>query len=166
MNIFILDTDITRSAQYTLDKHCVKMILEQSQMLCTALQINPQLFEMIQPIEIPYKKSHIHHPSTKWVSANYDNFAWLVAYTEALHQEYQYRYSKQHLSYTKLKLNRIITASTVTYGRDLSIITLNPPQVVPDSCKTHSIIESYRNYYKHHKAHIFSWTKRKPPSWI
>jgi hypothetical protein len=109
MNIFILDANIKNSVMYHTDKHCVKMILEHCQMLCTAVLINPNLQAILDIIYIPYKKSHINHPCTIWVSKNYDNFAWLVAYTYELHEEYKYRYAKEHLSYTTLKINKIIT---------------------------------------------------------
>ena len=36
MNIFILDEDIDKCAEYHVDKHVVKMILESAQLLCTA----------------------------------------------------------------------------------------------------------------------------------
>ena len=36
MNIFYLDHDHTTCAKYHNDKHCVKMILEYAQLLCTA----------------------------------------------------------------------------------------------------------------------------------
>ena len=36
MNIFILDKDIEKCAQYHCDKHLIKMILESAQLLCTA----------------------------------------------------------------------------------------------------------------------------------
>ena len=35
MNIFVLDTDIDKCAEYHVDKHIVKMPLEAAQMLCT-----------------------------------------------------------------------------------------------------------------------------------
>lgn len=55
MNIFILDSDIRKSAKYHTDKHCVKMILEHCQMLCTALNINSYLQQDIAVVDIAYK---------------------------------------------------------------------------------------------------------------
>ena len=40
MNIFVLDNDIEKCAQYHCDKHVVKMILESAQMLSAALRLN------------------------------------------------------------------------------------------------------------------------------
>ena len=43
MNIFILDNDIDKCAEYHLDKHIVKMPLESAQMLCTTHWIQKYL---------------------------------------------------------------------------------------------------------------------------
>lgn len=166
MNIFILDKNIRNSAMYHTDKHCVKMILEHCQMLCTAVLINTNLQDRLNVIDAPYKKSHINHPCTIWVSKNYDNFAWLVAYTYELNEEYKYRYGREHLSYTTLKLCRIITDNIIAYGGNLAILDLVPPCIMPNECKTTSIIESYRNYYRQYKSRLFHWTKRNKPYWI
>ncbi len=171
MNIFILDQDINLSAQYHVDKHCVKMILEHAQMLSTVINTNPELCNIasnkINDIIIaPYKSSHQNHPCTLWLTQNYDNFAWLVAYTDALHTEYNYRYNKEHLSYLTLQKAKIITQDVINYGKNLNILQLNPACVVPDDCKLDNIIASYRTYYKKYKSHIFKWTKRDTPKWI
>ena len=69
MNIFILDTEIPKCAEYHCDQHAIKMILESVQLLCTAL--NKKGFET------PYKSTHMKHPCVLWVEASYDNFEWL-----------------------------------------------------------------------------------------
>lgn len=166
MNIFILDANMETSAMYHVDKHCVKMILEHCQMLCTAISTNPNLQNTLNVTDIPYKPSHRNHPCTIWVSKNYDNFAWLIAYTHALHEEYKYRYGRNHLSYITLKNSSIITNTAISYGSKLSILELLPAIVVPDDCRTASVIESYRSYYRKHKTQLFSWTKRNKPYWI
>lgn len=100
------------------------------------------------------------------VSQLYDNFAQLVAYTHELHEEYKFRYNKEHLSYKKLCENNIISNDLIKYGSRLSIQKLAPPTVMPDDCKLETVIESYRNYYKVHKNNLFKWTKRDIPTWI
>jgi hypothetical protein len=165
MNIFILDYDMQKSVRYHTDKHCVKMILEHCQMLCSAISISCQQ-EKLGIINIPYKKTHINHPCTLWVSKSYDNFAWLVAYTHELHNEYKYRYGREHLSYITLKSSKIITPSIIKDGSKLSIINLHPACAMPDECKTESVVDSYRNYYRMYKSHLFSWTKRNKPYWL
>ncbi len=166
MNIFILDEDIKKSAIFHADKHCVKMILEHCQMLCTAVITNVNLQQKLDIVAVPYKKSHINHPCSVWVSKNYDNFSWLVAYTYELHEEYIYRYGRLHLSYTTLTDSRIINKNIVAYGKTLNILDLSPVCVMPEDCKTESVIQSYRNYYKQYKYKLFSWKKRDRPNWI
>lgn len=166
MNIFILDTDIKTSARYNVDKHCVKMILEHCQMLCTVVSINSELQNKLSINTIPYKPTHAKHPCTVWVNSHYDNFAWLVAYTHELHNEYNYRYNRNHLSYTTLRKHNIITDEIIAHGSSLAILDLNPIAAMPDECKTNSVIESYRNYYRLHKSHMFNWTKRDKPEWV
>ncbi len=68
MNIFILDEDITKSAQAHCDKHVVKMILESAQLLCTA--VNYYAGEQVTP----YKSTHMNHPCSIWVRESLANF--------------------------------------------------------------------------------------------
>mgnify|MGYP001825078254 FL=1 len=84
MNIFILDKDIEKCAQYHCDQHVVKMILESVQMLCTAL--NKKGFST------PYKSTHMNHPCVLWVEESFDNYSWLKNLSLALNSEYRFRY--------------------------------------------------------------------------
>ena len=64
MNIFMLDKDPVKAAQYHCDKHVVKMILETGQLLSTA-------WRMIDGDEFAdsrgmYKCTHKNHPSAVW----------------------------------------------------------------------------------------------------
>ena len=70
MNIFCLDKDPEIAAQEHCDKHCVKMILECNQLLCTTF--------WMQDIEAPYKKTHYNHPSAIWARESRGNFEWLT----------------------------------------------------------------------------------------
>ncbi|PSU64071.1 hypothetical protein CTM80_04870 [Photobacterium phosphoreum] len=153
MNIFILDQDIEKCAQYHYDQHVVKMILESVQLLCTAL--NKKGFTT------PYKSTHINHPCVLWVEQSYDNFLWLKALTLALNKEYKYRYNKSidHKSIAVL-------AQISTYSYDA--IGLTPfVQAMPDDYKVKfDAIEAYRNFYRGDKAVFAKWTKRAPPSWF
>lgn len=153
MNIFILDQDIEKCAQYHCDQHVVKMILESVQLLCTAL--NKKGFTT------PYKSTHINHPCVLWVEKSYDNFLWLKALILALNKEYKYRYNKSidHKSIAVL-------AQISTYSYDA--IGLTPfVQAMPDDYKVKSdAIEAYRNFYRGDKAAFAKWTKRAPPSWF
>ncbi len=87
MNIFVLDQDIEKCAQYHCDQHVVKMILESVQMLCTAL--NKKGFETA------YRSTHRNHPCVLWVEKSYANYLWLKNLVIALNAEYRFRYEKE-----------------------------------------------------------------------
>jgi len=82
MNIFYLHEEPEICAQMHNDKHCVKMILESAQMLCTAhraLDGNDKCDNLFM-----YKQAHLNHPSTKWVRENIYNYKWMFNLFEEL----------------------------------------------------------------------------------
>lgn len=79
MNIFVLDDDIEKCAEYHTDKHVVKMILESAQMLCTAV--------WSMGVEAPYKDTHKNHGCNVWVRKSLSNWLWLRDLTTALNDE-------------------------------------------------------------------------------
>jgi hypothetical protein len=151
MNIFILDLDAKKAAQYHLDKHVVKMPLETAQMLCTILRNHN--------IEAPYKSTHKNHPCTLWAGESIYNFNWLVKLGLELCNEYKHRYGKEH------KCREVII-----YCRDnkpnLPRVMTDFAMAMPDEFKTFSVVESYRNYYQFGKSHLLKYTNRETPNWL
>lgn len=88
MNIFVTDQNPEISAKNLDDKRVVKMILESTQLLMTALNS--------QGIETPYKKTHINHPCSIWCRTTRENFKWLIDHCDALCEEYTNRFNKIH----------------------------------------------------------------------
>ena len=82
MNIFFLDEDMQKCAEYHCDKHVVKMIVEYAQLMSTAhrvidgkeyegrTRLNRRIKRWLHPNkeleQILYKASHIKHPSGIW----------------------------------------------------------------------------------------------------
>lgn len=64
------------------------MILESTQMLCTALNLIDR--------PTPYKSAHVNHPCSKWVRESNQNWRWLYDHAIALSNEYTARYDKVH----------------------------------------------------------------------
>lgn len=93
MNIFVLDLDPVQAAKWHTDRHCVKMILESAQLLCS-------VFHM-QGIDAPYKLTHKNHPCAVWARESYSNFIWLLNLFEALCEEYTVRYGRYLLEYCR-----------------------------------------------------------------
>jgi hypothetical protein len=83
MNIFLLDSNIKKCAQYHCDKHVVKMILESAQILSTVLRLNG--------VDQGYKTTHANHPCTLWAGKSFSNWKWLRELASALNKEYRFR---------------------------------------------------------------------------
>ena len=136
MNIFYLHRDPVIAAKVQYNKHVVKMILESAQMLCTAHH------HYGNGNNVPYKKAHYNHPSTKWVRESDEHYNWLFDHMVALGHEYTKRYGKTHLTINKcfLPLYRI------PVGIPNNGFT-PPPQCMPDQYKDELSTTAYWNYY-------------------
>ena len=160
MNIFYLHEEPETCAQMHNDKHCVKMILESAQMLCTAhraLDGNDKCDNMFM-----YKQAHLNHPSTKWVRENCYNYRWMFDLFEALCDEYTYRYEKGHA--TDLKLRETLRELPMKIPM-INTAFKEPPQCMPDEYKSRDTVEAYRNYYMGEKSSFSTWKNRQTPEW-
>jgi hypothetical protein len=117
MNLFILSLDPAKIAEYMMDKHIAKIILEAVQMLCTTKRLldadEPTLVELDNTIGGVYKIAHKNHPVTIWCRASQANFIWTLDLIDAMHTEWKYRYNhsqeKQHKSFTVAQYLRAYT---------------------------------------------------------
>ena len=175
MNIFVLDYNPEVAAEYHCDKHVVKMILESAQLLSTA----HRLLDGVEGIKysksgarlkdwkLPdarqdelYAASHVNHPCAIWCRASINNYFWLYRLFVALGIEYTKRYKKHHLTIEKLADALCLEPDNIKIG-ELTPFAL----AMPDECKTNDPVESYRNYYKTHKADIAVWNHSEIPFW-
>ena len=156
MNIFYLDKDINKAAEYHNDKHCVKMILEYAQLLCTA----HRELDGDNANENLYKSTHKNHPSAKWVRESKANYEYLYRLFNALCNEYTHRYGKTHLTYQKLH-NVLATPPHNIPDKEFT----EPTPAMPDDVKNNDSLKAYRDYYKKYKSHLAVWTKRDTPEW-
>lgn len=180
MNVFYLSHSVKSCAEYHVDKHVVKMILEYAQLLSTAHRFldgvssvalstngrNVKRWKLSDPYldQKLYMATHINHPSAVWARDSKENYIWLCNMLISLCEEYTYRYGKTHkvesdgLCYVLLKnIPKNIKHSDFT----------EPTPAMPDEYKVpgNSIL-SYRNYYNGAKTRMFSWKKREIPDWI
>jgi hypothetical protein len=156
MNIFYLDKDCVTSAQYHTDKHVVKMILEYSQLLCTAHRLLDDDVD-----DRLYRATHKNHPSAKYVRYTDSNYKFVYRMFTALCDEYTYRYGKVHLTDTKLRELLKTPPKNIPVGQMTRM-----PQAMPDEFKCCDSIIAYRNYYRIAKQHLHTWTKRAVPQFI
>jgi len=153
MNIFFLDFDVKKCAEYHCDKHVVKMILETAQLLCSAHHVTGGT--------APYKLSHKNHPCSIWVRASLSNYLYLCELGLALGEEYTYRYGKKHKSIEVIEW----CLQNRPNIHDVDFTT--PPMAMGDEYKIgNDVIESYRNYYRGAKSGIVSWKNRETPDWF
>ena len=153
MNIFVLDQNIEKCAQYHADQHVVKMILESAQMLCTVLNQNG--------IRAPYKSTHGKHPCTLWAGESLRNWEWLRRLALCLNEEYRYRYDRQmdHRSAA------VVMGLPVPPLEDRGLTEF--AQAMPERYRVPgNAVQAYRNYYIGEKAFFATWTKRDPPPWF
>lgn len=155
MNIFILDWDVKKCAEYHCDKHVVKMILETAQLLCGAHHLTDQVAD-----QVPYKLSHKNHPCAIWVRESLSNYLYLCELGVELCKEYTYRYGKRHKSQDVIEW--CITNKIKIIDRGLT----PPPKAMPDEYKVPDVIQSYRNYYMGAKSGFTTWKGRNIPEWF
>ena len=111
MNIFYLSHDPKECAEWHMDRHSVKMILEYAQLLSTAHRV----LDGVELIGLSdsgrkkkfwtlgdsrdytlYKATHINHPSAIWCRKGIVQYRWLHNLLIELCKEYTYRYGKIH----------------------------------------------------------------------
>lgn len=152
MNIFVLHSDPIQAAIYHCDKHCVKMVLESAQMLCTNLNL--------KYIQTPYKSCHVNHPCTIWARQTRSNFLWLCELGLSLCYEYTFRYGKVHAS------EKVINFCYENSGNIPEGELTQFAQAMPDEYKSIDAIEAYRKYYIFEKKDFAIWSKRETPEWF
>jgi len=181
MNLFILDTNPTLSAQLQCDKHVVKMIVESGQMLSTAHRMLDGSMDrrpsksgktMSKYWALPdareavlYKAVHVGHPCTVWTMISDQNYMWHYNHFIALCDEYRYRYGKVHKTDEILRYILRDAPKNIRKG-DLTIWPLamksNPECMFPKDP-----VKSYRLFYQTKQDRFaMNWTKRCIPEWF
>lgn len=88
MNIFATYPDPYLSAMYLDDKRVVKMVLESTQLLSTAMSLLGG--------RAPYKPCFVNHPCSIWTRENSFNYRWLTRHLIYLCEQYTDRYGRVH----------------------------------------------------------------------
>jgi hypothetical protein len=152
MNIFVTDSCPVRSAEYLDDKRVIKMVLETTQILCTALNHYGE--------DVPYKPTHVNHPSNVWARYSRENWLWLWQHGKALSREYTNRYGKVHkcdsiLDDLYLKQD-VIPSKTLTKHSN----NAKRSDMGVDYTNINDVFLAYRLYLDDRWA-----TDKRPPTW-
>ena len=189
MNLFILSLDPAKIAEYMMDKHIAKIILEAVQMLCTTHRL-----VMVGGCDpCVYKIAHKNHPVTIWCRASQANYIWTLDLIDAMHAEWKYRYGhpahKEHKSYGVARYLRENIPPAAAFERVKTPGIMTPfALAMPDEFKIRSgsgssnperstgtshghdiydAVASYRSYYlSEPKRRIAKWGRlRDMPLW-
>jgi hypothetical protein len=167
MNLFFLDIDPKKCAEYHCDKHVVKMILEIVQMLyCAHHAVKSDLPPGA------YKQAHLNHPTCIWIRTNLYNYTYAGQVGLELAKEYTYRYNKIHscqkhvewLIINVPKFEKVSYVKTPTFSTFDGVVQV--PLAMPEDCMLMDTVKSYRRYYLIHKKRFAKWTTRKVPDWF
>jgi len=177
MNIFYISDDPIQAAEWMVDKHVVKMIVESAQLLSTAHRLldgmetigtsasgrSKKMWELFDAREpVVYQATHINHPSAVWCRSSIENYVWLVEHFFALMNEYTFRYGKKH------KCQGELSYMLQSPPKNLKEYdwTEMPCAMADEYIISDDPVVNYQNYYKIGKANLHSWKNRNRPEWI
>lgn len=169
VNIFYLSHRTDLCAQYHVDRHVIKMILEYAQILSTAhrvldgTKVGRSWVLPDSRDESLYKATHFNHPSCVWARSSVGNYQWLSDLALALCDEYRHRYGaeKRHKTETVLALLAKRLPDNIPNGP-----FTDPTPALTEDLKDLPSMEAYRIYYARDKRSLHSWKNRETPDWI
>ena len=185
MNIFVLDNNLSKSVEYHIDAHVIKMPLEAAQIISTTLAIDhtlgymPRALTRAESVAIRekrqgwpfYKPTHINHPCSIWARTSNDNFNYLVEYCLQLNREKLHRWPEKPGHKSAELIEDFVNGWWPTHLACGATKMTPFAQAMPEDYKESDAVSAYRTYYycekQYNKAgkHMAIWTNRKPPQW-
>jgi hypothetical protein len=190
MNIFILDTDPVKAAEYMCDKHIVKMVTESAQMLSTArrlldgklivkkIKVNTgrtigvrskkhyKLADKVEESEL-YLAAHTGHPCTIWTMQSATNYQWLYRHYVEIARQYTLRYGKKHGAFDKdTRIGELLAKTPLNIPKNVGLTPFAiAMKKFPDCIVPNDPVTSYRNYYIREKSRFAAWKLGNIPAW-
>lgn len=158
MNIFLLDEDLEKSAEYHVDKHVIKMRTEYNQLLSSA--------HLMTGGTAPYRLTHKNHPAALWVRENIENYILLWNLNYFLCKEYVFRYgNKEQISLEVL--NKLKKPPKIKNIKEPSLpYSVWKEKDFPELKKSKNIVKTNREFYKAAKQHLIKYKNREVPEWL
>ena len=154
MQVFVLDYNPRKSAEYYVDIHVNKILIEVVQLLSSTYYYTNEVEDYT------YKLTHQNSPWAKWIRESVENWKWLYIFGLCLYDEFLNRSTKtEHKSGEVLLKFKI--PSLPSKG-----ITKFPKGDLPKDLREDDIVTCYREYYNRDKRHLFRWKNRSIPYWI
>ena len=185
MNIFVTDRNPVLAAKNLCDKHCVRMITESAQLMCTAHWvgwsrtldpppdlrgrrlkewISERLDDKTRP---PYSMTHVNHPCAVWARHCWGNYVWLYNHALGLCEEYTLRYGRVHKTEAVIRWAGRFMPPTFEGDVPINFTGTTPFAIaMPAEFRVEGdAVQSYRNYYNGSKSRFAKWKNGQPPSW-
>ena len=166
VNLFILDKNLKKSAEYTLDCHISRGIFEATMVFFTARNIM-QIKEKYKS----YRASHKYHGIIQWIKYSSKNYEFLHDFTKHLNEEYKIR-SKTNIDHLSFQLfDKAYKDFEEIYELFDTHDFSYPYQAMPLTFRqNHDMyVEAYRVYYFFHKRFslpFITWKTRNTPWWF
>jgi len=194
MNLFVLSINPRKAAEFHLDKHVVKMILEACQLLYTAHWVftYPELLEQRSAIGISrlqktlaipvtlkdaptsktrseepgFRPVHLHHPCAVWVRICSGNYLWAANLACELAKEYEYRWPGRgsHGCRAHAEWLRKNIPVQIPHAPRTEFV-----QAMEDRFKDTDPVTAYRRYYvisKDQERGLWHYTRRPAPQFV
>jgi len=159
MNIFAIegDEDTGKIDWYASGRsqdnlRTVKMLLESTQLLSSAMHLNGMIG--------CYKLTHKNHPSTRWATESSDNWINLFIHAMALNQEYEERFGKVH----KCKDRLLEMRDNIDLKKFPTQLPTPLRLAMPEEFRSNNPVKSYRDYYT--TKPNMRYPKDKVPTWF
>lgn len=196
MNIFFLDKDPRQAAEWMVDRHVVKMILETAQLLSTAhrvidgMQVEVTYKTPDRVIDLPFEGRQEIRPGVVkkkklWVLEDHRNDIFYNA-THINHPSALWvRESVENYNWLVDHLFALGDEYRFRYGKTHATIKklgydiqsppfglkewdwTTPKCAMPEEyIVPGDYVQSYRNYYKYGKSNLHKWSIRSIPEWI
>jgi len=159
MNIFAIEgnedtgeIDWYKSGRTQDNYRTVKMLLESTQLLSSAMHLNG--------MEGPYKLNHAKHPSTLWAAESSENWKNLFAHAMGLVDEYNVRFGKDHKCASVLsKMAKEVQLKKFPRHESTPL-----KLAMPEQYKSNNPVKSYRDYYSSKER--IRYPQNKVPTWF
>ena len=194
MNLFVLSINPRKAAEFHLDKHVVKMILEACQLLYTAHWVftYPQILEQRSAIGIsrlqkslrvpeslktaPHSKTRSeepgfrpvnpHHPCAIWVRESSGNYLWAANLACELAKEYEYRWPGRgaHGCRAHAEWLKMNLPAQIPRAPRTEFV-----QAMDERFKDPDPVIAYRRYYvisKDQERGLWHYTRRTAPQFV
>lgn len=155
MNIFRLDPDPEKAAQYHKNDHVLSAIHESAFMLSSAYRRHGPDPDFL------FGETHTNHPVTLWAGDGRENFTWLYDYATAAFEEKKHRWGGSHGSYTGCIAHIPREPDCIPEGSTTQPIVGSPADYDIDG-----VVRAYRRHYIESVDPTDEYLNREPPAWL